>query len=238
MPTSAMRRALAVRLTDSKRDIPHYYLASDIQMDRLTSLRASLSKAATTQPNSAQGAAQAPPKLTINDFVIKGVALACADVPEVNAEWHGEFIRQFNTIDISVVVATSTGICVPVVRDVGSKGLNSISSQVKALAEKARNYLLTSDDHEGGGFMVSNLGMYGSVSNFTSIIKPPQTCTLAIGGLHRKLVMDATSERGFKEIEMMKVTLALDHRALDGAVGARWLKAFKGHMENPVSFML
>lgn len=235
VPTSAMQRAIAGRFTDSKRNVPHYYLTSEIQMDRMNSLRMSLNKATL---DSAHGGVQAPTKLTVNDFVIKGVALACVDVPAVNAEWHGDFIRQFNTIDISVVVDTPTGLSVPVVKDAGSKGLISISSQVKASAEQARKNLINPDEYEGGTFMISNLGMYGSVSHFTSIIKQPQACILTVGGVDKKLVMDASSEKGFKEIEIMKVTLNCDHRVIDGAVAARWLKAFKSHMENPVSFML
>lgn len=238
IPASNMRRVIATRLTDSKRNVPHYYLTSEIQMDRVNSLRALFNKAAADQSNSAQGGVQAPTKLSVNDFVIKGVALACADVPEVNAQWHGDFIRQFDSIDISVAVATPTGLITPVVTNVGARGLSSISSQVKALAKKARNNQLTPSEYQGGGFTISNLGMYGSVSQFTSIINEPQACILAVGGPDKKLVVDAASEKGFKEIEVMKVTLSCDHRVVDGAVGARWLKAFKNYMENPLSFML
>lgn len=237
IPTTTMRRAIATRMTEAKRDVPHYYLTSEIHMDQVISLRASLNKSAADQSNSAQGG-QGPLKLTINDFVIKGVALACVDVPEVIAEWHGDFIRQFRSIDISVVVDTPTGLYTPFLTDVANQGLRSISSQMKSLAEKARNNTINLDEYQGGRFTISNLGMFGSVSHFTSIVKLPQACTFAIGSLDKKLVLDERSERGFKEIESMKVTLTCDHRVVDGALGARWLKAFKTHMENPVSFIL
>ncbi|KAH9824932.1 2-oxoacid dehydrogenases acyltransferase-domain-containing protein [Melampsora americana] len=225
IPASNMRRVIASRLTDSKRNVPHYYLTSEIQMDRVNSLRALFNKAAADQSNAAQGGMQAPTKLSVNDFVIKGVALACADVPEVNAQWHGDFIQtvEFESIDISVAVATPTGLITPVVTNVGARGLNN---------------QLTPSEYQGGGFTISNLGMYGSVSQFTSIINEPQACILAVGGADKKLVIDGSSEKGFKEIEVMKVTLSCDHRVVDGAVGARWLKAFKNYMENPLSFML
>lgn len=239
IPVSNMRRTIATRLTDSKRDVPHYYLTSEIQMGRVNRLRALFNKAAEEQSAAAKGGVQVPMKLSVNDFLIKGAALACADVPEVNAEWHGDYIRQYDTVDISVAVATPTGLFTPIVTDVGSRGLSSISSQVKALATKAKNNQLSPSEYQGGNFTISNLGMFGSITHFTAVINTPQSCILAVGGPEKKLVLDNSPEgKGFKEIETIKVTLSCDHRVVDGAVGARWLKAFKGYMENPLSFML
>ncbi|KAI8451180.1 2-oxoacid dehydrogenases acyltransferase-domain-containing protein [Phakopsora pachyrhizi] len=231
LPISNMRRTIAERLTASKRDVPHYYLTSEIQIDRISKLRELFNKAAEDQASSNRtGGLKAPNKLSINDFIIKAAALACSDVPEVNSSWHGDFIRQHKTVDISVAVATPTGLITPIVRDVGSRGLGSISSEVKALASKAKNNQLSPAEYQGGSFTISNLGMFGS------------SCILAVGGGIKRLVIDeegaGEDSKAFKEVEIMKVTLSCDHRVVDGAVGARWLKAFKTYMESPLSFML
>lgn len=236
LPVSNMRRTIASRLTSSKRDVPHYYLTSEIQVDRVNRLRTLFNKAA--EEKVVSSAINSPTKLSVNDFVIKAAALACVDVPEVNAGWHDDYIRQYKTVDISVAVATPTGLITPIVTNVGSRGLGSISSEVKALATKAKNNQLKPSEYQGGSFTISNLGMFGSVSQFTAIINPPQSCILAVGGAEKKMVQDDASEHGFKTIEVMKVTLSCDHRVVDGAIGARWMKAFKGYLENPLSFML
>ncbi|KAH9470432.1 hypothetical protein Pst134EA_007689 [Puccinia striiformis f. sp. tritici] len=241
LPVSNMRRTIANRLGASKRDVPHYYLTSEIQMDRVNRLRALFNKAAEERAASSKaGGLKAPTKLSVNDFVIKASALACADVPEVNSSWQEDFVRQNHHVDISVAVATPTGLITPIVTNVGSRGLGSISAEIKALATKAKDNRLTPQEYQGGTFTVSNLGMFGSVSQFTAIINTPQSCILAVGGAEKKLTIDEdpANLKGFKEVEVMKVTLSCDHRVVDGAVGARWLKAFKGYMENPLSFML
>jgi pyruvate dehydrogenase E2 component (dihydrolipoamide acetyltransferase) len=185
--------------------------------------------------------------------------LALADVPEANTAWMGDSIRQwverdrrhrhrareadprasrrFKKADICVAVATPTGLITPIVKDVGSKGLTSISSEVKSLAVKAKDGKLKPEEYQGGSFTISNLGMFG-VQEFTAIINPPQSCILAIGGTVDRLLPDASSEKGFKVAQMMNATLSADHRTVDGAIAARWLKAFKGYMENPLTFML
>lgn len=145
--------------------------------------------------------------------------------------------RRYSTADISIAVATPTGLITPIVTNVGAKGLSQISAETKILAGKARDGKLQPQEYQGGSFTISNLGMFG-VDNFTAIINPPQAGILAIGGTSKKLVLDAESEKGFKEIEVMKATLSADHRVVDGAVGAKWLKAFKGYLESPLSFML
>lgn len=144
---------------------------------------------------------------------------------------------RYKRADICVAVATPTGLITPIIKDVGSKGLASISAETKSLASKAREGKLKPEEYQGGTFTVSNLGMYG-ISQFTAIINPPQSCILAIGATESKLVLAPEEERGFKEVKVMKVTLSSDHRTVDGAVAAQWLKAFKEYMEQPLTFML
>ena len=144
---------------------------------------------------------------------------------------------RYKRADICVAVATPTGLITPIIKDVGSKGLASISAETKSLASKAREGKLKPEEYQGGTFTVSNLGMYG-ISQFTAIINPPQSCILAIGSTESKLVLAPEEERGFKESKVMKVTLSSDHRTVDGAVAAQWLKSFKEYMEQPLTFML
>lgn len=136
----------------------------------------------------------------------------------------------YHTQDISIAVATPNGLITPIVRNVGAKGLATVSAETKALALKARDGKLKPDEYQGGSFTISNLGMMG-IESFTAIINPPQSCILAIGATEKKLVLDEESEKGFKEINVMKATLSCDHRVVDGAVGAKWMKAFKSYLE-------
>ncbi|KAI0331929.1 dihydrolipoamide acetyltransferase, partial [Cubamyces sp. BRFM 1775] len=228
-PVSNMRRTIGSRLTQSKQELPHYYLTVDINMDKVLKLREVFNKSLAEKDKSA--------KLSVNDFVLKAVGCALADVPEANSAWLGEVIRQYKKADISVAVATPTGLITPIIKDVGSKGLASISAEGKALAKKARDGKLQPQEYQGGTFTVSNLGMFG-ISHFTAIINPPQSCILAVGATQATLVPAPEEERGFKVAQVMKVTLSADHRTVDGAVGARWLQAFKGYLENPLTFML
>ncbi|KAL4241614.1 Acetyltransferase component of pyruvate dehydrogenase complex [Abortiporus biennis] len=229
IPVSNMRRTIGQRLTSSKQDIPHYYLTSDINMDKVLKLREVFNKALSEKDKSA--------KLSVNDFVLKACACALSDVPEANSAWLGETIRQYKKADISVAVATPTGLITPIIKDVGAKGLASISAEGKALAKKARDGKLQPQEYQGGTFTVSNLGMFG-IDHFTAIINPPQSCILAVGTTKAILVPAPEEEKGFKVANVMKVTLSSDHRTVDGAVGARWLAAFKGYLENPLTFML
>lgn len=148
-----------------------------------------------------------------------------------------QLTNRYKRADICVAVATPTGLITPIIKNVGSKGLASISAETKSLATKARDGKLKPEEYQGGTFTISNLGMFG-VDNFTAIINPPQSCILAIGATTSKLELDPTSEKGFKESKVMKATLSSDHRTVDGAVGARWLKAFKEYLEQPLTFML
>jgi len=209
--------------------VPHYYLTVDINMDKVVKLREVFNKSLAEKETGA--------KLSVNDFILKVSSLALVDVPDANSAWLGETIRQYKKADISVAVATPTGLITPIIRDVGSKGLSTISAETKTLAKKARDGKLAPHEYQGGTFTVSNLGMYG-ISHFTAIINPPQSCILAIGETRPTIVPDAEEEKGWKTVNIMKVTLSADHRLVDGAVGARWLQAFKGYLENPLTFML
>ncbi|GAA5831806.1 hypothetical protein JCM5353_006173 [Sporobolomyces roseus] len=236
-PASNMRKVIASRLTESKSTIPHYYLTVEVNMDRVNKLRAAFNTAAKSADGAQKEGVKAGVKLSVNDFIVKASALALQDVPEANSGWHGDFIRQYSTQDICVAVSTPTGLITPIVADAGRKGLATISAQAKELAGKARDGKLKPEEYQGGSFTISNLGMMG-IDSFTAIINPPQSCILAIGGTEKKLVLDASAEKGFKEVSVMKATLSCDHRVIDGAVGARWLKAFKSYLESPLSFML
>merc|ERR1711916_57334 len=223
IPADAVRKVIASRLQESKQTIPHFYLSVDIELDQLMEVRSEL--------NAAGGDEY---KLTVNDFVVKASALALQQVPEVNSSWHGDFIRQYHTSDISVAVDTGSGLITPIVEAAESRGLTSISAKVKDLAARAKENKLAPHEYQGGTFSISNLGPYG-ISHFTAIINPPQACILAVGSGSKRIVPDADSEPGFREANVMTVTLSCDHRVVDGAVGARWLQVFKKYMENPVN---
>ncbi|KAJ3350296.1 hypothetical protein HDU83_009767 [Entophlyctis luteolus] len=225
-PLSNIRKVIADRLSESKQTIPHYYLTIELNADTVLSLRETLNKQANGKF-----------KISLNDFVIKASSLALRDVPAVNSAWQGTFIREFQTSDISVAVATETGLITPIVAGAESKGLANISNTVKALAEKARDGKLQPHEYQGGSFTISNLGMFG-IKSFTAIINPPQAAILAVGGVEEKLVADASAAKGFRVQKVFNVTLSCDHRVVDGAVGAKWLQSFKGYIENPMTMVL
>ncbi|CAO3600086.1 unnamed protein product [Absidia cylindrospora] len=226
IPASNMRKIIASRLTESKQQVPHYYLTVEINMDKINKLRQVLN-------TSADGKY----KLSVNDFVVKAAALSLKKVPEANAAWQGDFIRQYNTSDVCVAVATPTGLITPIIGQAETKGLADISSQVRDLATRARAGKLAPQEYQGGSFTISNLGMFG-IKNFTAIINQPQSCILAVGGSQQKVVVDESSESGFGVRDVMEVTLSCDHRVVDGAVGATWLQAFREYMEQPLKMML
>ncbi|CAE6471393.1 unnamed protein product [Rhizoctonia solani] len=229
VPVSNMRRTIGQRLTQSKQEVPHYYVTSDIDMGKVLKIREVF--------NASLAGKEGAPKLSVNDFIVKAVALAMQDVPEVNSAWLGDKIRQNNVVDVSVAVATPTGLITPIVKNVATKGLTAISTESKALASKARAGKLQPQEYQGGTFTVSNLGMFG-VSHFTAIINSPQSCILAVGSTQPVIVPAPDEEKGWRTAQIMKVTLSSDHRTVDGAVAARWLQAFKGYLENPLTFML
>ncbi|KAJ1964121.1 pyruvate dehydrogenase complex dihydrolipoamide acetyltransferase component (E2) [Dipsacomyces acuminosporus] len=226
IPLTNMRKVIATRLTEAKSTIPHYYLTQSIAMDNVIKLRKSLNTAA----NGAY-------KLSINDFIIKAAASALRDVPEVNSSWQGEFIRQHHHADIAVAAATPSGLITPIVKTCDAKGLKAIASDVQDLVARARANKLKPEEFQGGSFTISNLGMYG-ITSFSAIINPPHAAILSVGTTEQRLVIDESSEKGFKAIENMSVQLSADHRVVDGATGAQFLKAFKGYLENPLTLLL
>ncbi|KAF6039925.1 hypothetical protein EB796_001777 [Bugula neritina] len=224
---SNMRKTIAKRLTESKQNVPHYYLTVDVNMDSIIKLRSELNDML-----SGDGV-----KLSVNDFVIKAAALACKKVPAANSAWMDTFIRQFNNVDVCVAVATDGGLITPIVPKVETKGLASINTEVASLAAKAREGRLQPHEFQGGTFTISNLGMFG-VKSFTAIINPPQACILAVGGTEKRVVVDEDSREGYKTAQVMSVTLSCDHRVVDGAVGAQWLAEFRKLLECPNRMLL
>ncbi|XP_059158007.1 dihydrolipoyllysine-residue acetyltransferase component of pyruvate dehydrogenase complex, mitochondrial-like [Physella acuta] len=233
IPLSNMRQVIAKRLTLSKQTIPHYYLNTEINVDKILSIRKDLN--ATLEKRKMN-------KISVNDFIIKAAALACQKVPEANSAWMGDFIRRYNTMDINVAVATDKGLITPIVFNAEKKGLSQIAQDVAALAAKAREGKLQPQEYQGGTFTISNLGMFG-IKNFAAVINPPQACILAVGGAEQRVVVaDGAvadgSQPKFSTAHIMTVTLSCDHRVVDGAVGAQWLAEFKQLMEKPESMLL
>ncbi|XP_065062813.1 dihydrolipoyllysine-residue acetyltransferase component of pyruvate dehydrogenase complex-like [Rhopilema esculentum] len=226
MDLSSMRKTIAKRLLEAKQTIPHYYLSIDVNMDNVLKLRQDLN-----------GLAKDSYKLSVNDFIIKASSLALKKVPDCNSSWMGEFIRRYYNVDVSVAVSTDNGLITPIVFDADKKGLVDINTDVRTLAEKARNKLLQPNEFVGGTFTISNLGMYG-VKNFSAVINPPQSCILAVGTTEKALIPDESDEKGYKVANMMSVTLSCDHRVVDGAVGAQWLQHFKSYLEKPSTMLL
>ena len=224
IPHDSMRKAIAKRLTSSKTLIPHFYLTIDCAIDNLLATRVRLNEAAE------KGAY----KLSVNDFVVKASALALMRVPEVNASWTDTAILRHKHADVGVAVALDFGLITPIVFRAEEKGLAVISNEVKSLAERARAKKLKPGEFEGGGFAVSNLGMFG-IRQFTGVINPPHAAILAVGaGESRAVVRDGKVEAA----TMMTVTLSCDHRVIDGATGARFLAGFKQFVEEPAAMLL
>jgi len=221
IPLTSVREIIAKRLLESKTTIPHYYLKIEVTMDEISAMREKLNK-------------ESKSKISFNDIFIKAASLACREVPEVNSQWHGSFIRKYKNADVSVAVDTGSGLITPIVFAANTKGLNEIATTTKALVDKAKTNTLKPQEFQGGTFSISNLGMLG-ISRFSAVINPPQSCILAVGKTGKKIVPDGES---FKEVNVMEVTLSCDHRVVDGAVGARWLQAFKGYLEKPYTMLL
>lgn len=223
-PNSSMRKVIAKRLLESKQSVPHFYLTIDCRLDALLALRAELN-----------GRAGADYKLSVNDFIVKAVALALRKVPEANAMWTDEAILTFDNVDVSVAVATDGGLITPILRKADQKGLATLSNEMKDLAKKARDGKLKPEEFQGGGFTISNLGMFG-IREFAAIINPPQSCILAVGAGEKRPVVN--QDGALAVATMMTCTLSVDHRSVDGAVGARFLAAFKPLIEDPLQLML
>ncbi|MFB2600095.1 2-oxo acid dehydrogenase subunit E2 [Herbiconiux sp. P17] len=221
IPHTGMRRAIARRLTESKSTVPHFYLTAEPRVDALLALRAEVN-------------AQSPVRVSVNDFVVKAVAAAFADVPEANVTWSDEGMRKHHAVDIAVAVATDGGLVTPVVRGVGTKSLTAVSSTIAELVAKAKDKRLKQDELEGGSFSVSNLGMYGTVE-FSAILNPPQSGILAVGAAKQQAVV---IDGELAAATVMRCTLSVDHRAVDGALAAQWLAAFTKRIENPLSILV
>ena len=223
IPLDNMRRTIALRLLEAKQRIPHFYLTMDVALGQLLALRGE------TNAKSGDGL-----KLSISDFVIRAMALALQKVPDANAVWAHECILRFEHSDVAVAVAVPGGLLTPVIRHAEAKSLGAISSELKALSERARGKGLQPTDYRGGSITISNLGMYG-VREFSAIINPPQSAILAVGAVERRAVEAADGSVRFESL--MTVTLSCDHRVIDGVLGAQLLSAFKLAMEAPAQLL-
>ena len=218
---SQMRKTIARRLVESKNTAPHFYLTMSINMDKAFEARTGINEFS-------------PVKISINDLIIKAVATSLRQNPKVNSSWLGDKIRMNHHIHIGVAVAVEDGLIVPVIKFADNKSVVHISSEVKELAEKAKNKKLQPSEFEGNTFTISNLGMFG-IDEFTAIINPPDSCILAIGAAKETVVAD----NGIVKIsKVMKVTMSCDHRSVDGAVGSAFLQSLKSNLENPYKFLM
>jgi pyruvate dehydrogenase E2 component (dihydrolipoamide acetyltransferase) len=221
-PLTAMRRVIARRLTESKQTVPHFYLTVDCEIDALLKIRAELNAKSDAY------------RISVNDFVIRAAALALRQVPAANASWSDEAIILWDTVDIAVAVALDDGLITPIVKQADRKGLMAIANETKDLATRARTGKLKLEEFQGGTFSISNLGMFG-VRDFAAVINPPQGGILAVGaGAQRPVVKDGA----LAVATVMSCTLSCDHRAVDGAVGAQFLAAFKKLVEDPLTMLL
>ncbi len=227
LPLTTMRRTIARRMTESRQAVPQFYVSIDIALDPMLKLRAELNaKSAKDGPGAF--------KLSVNDFVLKAAAIVLRRIPQVNSSFTDDAIALYDDVDIAVAASIPDGLITPIIRKVDQKGLAAISNEMKDLTTRARIGKLKPEEFQGGGFSVSNMGMYG-VSNFTAIINPPQSAILAVAaGLQRAVVKDGQLAMA----TMMTCTLSADHRVIDGALAAEWIAEFKRVLEDPLSLML
>jgi pyruvate dehydrogenase E2 component (dihydrolipoamide acetyltransferase) len=230
VPLDSMRRTIAARLVEAVQTVPHFYLSTDVVIERLEAVRREANESTLPGPGG-----EPAPKLSLNDFIIKALALALARVPAANAVWAEDRILRFKSSDIGVAIAIDGGLVTPVVRQADRKTLLEISAEVKDLAARARARKLKAAELQGGASAVSNLGMYG-VREFSAIINPPHATILAAGAGTRRPV--ETADGGIAFVTQMTVTLSCDHRVVDGAVGAELLAAFRHFIEHPVGLMI
>ncbi|RYU08842.1 dihydrolipoamide acetyltransferase family protein [Nocardioides iriomotensis] len=220
VPHSRIRRATAARLTQSKTTAPHFYLRATVRADALVALRAEVN----------EGREQ---KVSLNDLVVKAAAAAHVAVPDMNVIWTDDAIRRFSTVDLAVAVATERGLLTPVVRDVGSLTVTALAAQVRDLVARARTGKLRQDDLEGGSMSVTNLGMYGT-EEFAAIINPPHAAILAVGAVTEEpVVVNGALAVG----KVLRLTLSVDHRPVDGVVAAQWMRALVDLLEHPVRIL-
>jgi pyruvate dehydrogenase E2 component (dihydrolipoamide acetyltransferase) len=227
IPHSTMRKVIARRLTESKQSVPHFYLTVTIELDALMKLRGELNA---KSPKDGAGAF----KLSVNDLIIKACAIALKRHPGVNASWTDDAIVQYDEVDVSVAVAIPDGLITPIVKGADRLGLAAISNSMKDLAGRAKAGKLKPEEFQGGGFSISNLGMFG-ISEFSAIINPPQAAILAVGAGERRPVVKGDA---IVPATVMSATLSVDHRVIDGALGAQFLQTLKGLIEEPLSLLL
>ncbi|MFO1015697.1 MAG: pyruvate dehydrogenase complex dihydrolipoamide acetyltransferase [Caulobacteraceae bacterium] len=224
IPLDGMKKTVARRMTDSFRDVPHFPLTIDIEIDELLAARAKIN----TMLEKSGG------KVSVNDFVIKAAAVALKQVPEANSSYTPDGIALHHHADVAMAVAVDGGLITPIIRSAELKGLAQIAKESKDLAERARTRKLKPDEFQGGTFTVSNLGMFG-IKSFASIINEPQACILSVGAGEKRPVVRGDA---LEIATVMTVTLTCDHRAVDGATGARWLAAFKSLLEDPITMIV
>lgn len=224
-----IRKVIAKRLLESKQNVPHFYLSCELNISKLQELRASLNEVAELDNHGKPAY-----KISVNDLIIKATAMALKKVPMANSSWTDDAVLVYNNIDISMAVAIDGGLITPIIKNADQKTIQAISAEAKELAKKARDGKLQPEEFQGGSFSISNLGMFG-IDNFSAIVNPPQSCILAVS----RAVDKAIVENGqIKIATMMNVTLSSDHRSVDGAVGAEFLKALRRYIENPILMLL
>ena len=221
VPHTSMRKAIARRLTESKSTVPHFYLNADCKVDELLALRKKINESSQV-------------KISVNDMVVRAVAAAFEDVPEANVVWGPDAMIKYESVDISIAVSTDGGLLTPVIRGVEKRSLSNIARTITDLAERSRAGKLRQEELNGGSFAVTNLGMYGT-SSFSAILNPPQSGILAVGAAGPKAVV---VDGEITIATIMSVTLSADHRAVDGALAAQWLAAFKARIENPLTMLI
>lgn len=230
---TSMRKTIASRLTQSMQQNPHYFVASSVSVGKLFKLRAALN-----------ASADGKFKLSVNDFLVKALAYAARKVPAANSSWREEngkvFIRQHNTVDVSVAVATPVGLMTPIVKNVTGTGLEAVSSQIKDLGKRARDGKLKPEEYQGGTITISNMGMNDAIDRFTAVINPPQATILAVGAV-KKVAIPREMEDGtdgFEWDEQIVLTGSFDHKVVDGAVGGEFMRELKKVIENPLELLL
>jgi len=233
-PASSMRKTIATRLKESMNQNPHYFVASTVSVSKLLKLRQALN-------NTSDGKY----KLSVNDFLVKAIAAAALKVPTVNSSWREEggqvVIRKHNVVDVSVAVATPVGLMTPIVKNVTSLGLQTVSSQIKDLGKRARDGKLKPEEYQGGTITISNMGMNDAIDRFTAVINPPQAAIIAVGTTKKVATPAAETEDGTVGVEwddQIVLTGSFDHKVVDGAVGGEFMKELKKVIENPLELML
>lgn len=230
LKNSNIRKVIAKRLLESKQNVPHFYLSCEFNIDNLLEMREIINAEAPKDEN-----LKPAYKISVNDLVIKATALALRDVPNANSSWSDDAILVYNNVDISMAVAIDGGLITPIIKNADQKTLQQISKETKELAKKARDGKLQPEEFQGGSFSISNLGMFG-IDNFNAIVNPPQSCILAVSQAVRKPVVGKNDVISIATL--MNVTLSSDHRSVDGAVGAEFLKALRKYIEKPILMLI